>query len=57
VIARVVQEYQVDVLALAECRIPDVLLLDALRDVDPEFDQPSDPHPRIKFFTQFSEPT
>jgi endonuclease/exonuclease/phosphatase family metal-dependent hydrolase len=53
ILARVVQEYQVDILALAECKIPDVVLLDALRAIDPKFDQPVDPHPRIKFFTRF----
>jgi hypothetical protein len=53
VIARLAQQYQVDILSLAECRIPDVLLLDALRGIDPAFDQPAAPHPRIKFFTRF----
>ncbi len=53
VIARVVREYEVDILALAECGLPDILLLDALRKTDPEFDQPAAVHPRIKFFTRF----
>ena len=53
VIARLAGEYEVDVLAIAECQIPDVLLLDALRQVDPAFDQPAVPHRRFRFFTRF----
>ncbi len=53
VVAHVVQEYGVDVLALAECRVPARFLLNALQLVDPAFEQPVDPHPRFKFFTRF----
>jgi hypothetical protein len=53
VIARVVGEYGVDILALAECQIPGEFLVDALREADPRIEQPADPHPRIKFFTRF----
>jgi hypothetical protein len=53
VVARVAQEYGVDVLSLAECGIPDDLLLDALRVIDPNFERPANPHPRFQFFTRF----
>jgi endonuclease/exonuclease/phosphatase family metal-dependent hydrolase len=53
VIARVVREYEVDILALAECQLSDELLVDSLRTVDPGFEQALPPHIRIRFFTRF----
>jgi hypothetical protein len=53
VIARVVREYEVDILALAECQLPGDVLVGSLREVDPGFEQALPPHIRIKFFTRF----
>jgi hypothetical protein len=53
VVARVVQEYGVDVLVLVECRLPAGTLLETLQSIDPKFDLPAKPHPRFKFFTRF----
>ena len=47
------QEYEVDVLVLAECRVPASVLLSALQSVDRAFEQPANPHPRFRFFTRF----
>jgi Endonuclease/Exonuclease/phosphatase family len=53
VVARVVQEYDVDMLVLDECRIPATILLNALQTIDPTFEHPADPNRRFKFFTRF----
>jgi exonuclease III len=53
VLARVVLEYEVDILVLAECQLPDELLDASLREVDPEFEQSLPAHLGIKFFTRF----
>ena len=52
-LARAAAALSVDVLALAECPIPEGVLLSALRAEDPRYELPANPHPRIKFFTRF----
>src|SRR5262249_57259 len=53
VLARVVREYEVDILVLAECQLPGELLVASLREVDPDFEQSLPAHIGIQFFTRF----
>ena len=53
VLARVVRQYEVDILALAECKLPDELVVESLREVGPGFEQSLPVHLRIKFFTRY----
>ncbi len=50
---RIAEEFQVDLLVLAECGISERRLWKALRSKDPRFDLPTNPHPRFRFFTRF----
>ena len=53
ILASLATEHGVDVLAITECRIPEAVLLDALRDADPRYELPDNPHDRIRFYSRF----
>jgi len=53
ILARVVRHNNVDVLALAESTAHPETLLTRLREDDGRFDRPTEPHPKVQFFTRF----
>jgi hypothetical protein len=52
-LARVAQANGVDVLSICDCALGGDEILTALRVADGRYDQPANPHPRIKFFSRF----